>query len=126
MIRSEEKKQEKKAYEVAYERRRVEPKTVEASTPMDIGKRRIICEYCGKPNHTASVCKKKTAGIKIVLREELVKEGCCFKYGKQRHIARMCNVKKVTVLSEENKNTSTYSSLKKKERKEKSTDSPQV
>jgi hypothetical protein len=35
-------------------------------------------------------------------------------------------VKKVTVLSEENKNTFTYSSLKKKERKEESTDSPQA
>jgi hypothetical protein len=49
MIRSEGKKQEKKTHEVAYERQRVEPKTVEATTPMDIGKRRITCEYCGKP-----------------------------------------------------------------------------
>jgi hypothetical protein len=111
---------------VAYEGRRVEPKTVEATTPIDIEKRRIICEYCGKPNHTASVCRKKTTGIKIVSRKELAKEGRCFKCGKQRHIARMCNVKKVTVLSEENKNTSTYSSLKKEERKEESTDSSQT
>jgi hypothetical protein len=72
------------------------------------------------------VCKKKTARIKIASREELAKEKHCFKCGKQRHIARMCNVKKVVVLSEENKNTSTYSSLKKEERKEESTDSPQV
>jgi hypothetical protein len=50
---------------VAYERRRVEPKTVEATTPMDIEKGRIICEYCGKSNHTASVCRKKIARIKI-------------------------------------------------------------
>jgi hypothetical protein len=82
MIRSEKKEQEKKAHEVAYEGRRVEPKTVEAITPMDIGKRRIICEYCGKPNHTASMCRKKTVGIKITSREELVKEEHCFKCGK--------------------------------------------
>jgi Zinc knuckle len=72
------------------------------------------------------VCRKKTVEIKIAWRKELAKEERCFKCGKQGHIARMCNVKKVTVLSEENKNTSTYSSLKKEERKEKSTDSPQM
>jgi hypothetical protein len=90
---------------------------------MDIGKERITCEYCGKSNHTTSVCKKKAVGIKIALREKLVKEGHCFKCGKQEHITKMCNVKKVAVLSEENKNTSTHPSLKKEEEKE-STDSP--
>jgi hypothetical protein len=93
---------------------------------MDIGKGRITCEYYDKLNHTASVCRKKAAGIKIASREELAKKGRCFKCGKQRHIARMCNVKKVAILSEENKNTFTYSSLKKKEEKEESTDSPQA
>jgi hypothetical protein len=72
------------------------------------------------------VCRKKVARIKIVSREELAKEGRYFKYGKQGHITRMCNVKKVAVLSEENKNTSTYSSLKKEENKKESTDSPQA
>jgi hypothetical protein len=93
---------------------------------MDIGKRRITCEYCGKPNHTVSVCRKKVVGIKIALREELAKERRCFKCGKQEYITRMYNIKKVAVLSEENKNTSTYSSLKKEEGKEESTDSPQM
>jgi hypothetical protein len=111
---------------MAYEEQRVEPKIVEATTPIDIRKKKITCEYCGKPNHTTSVCRKKVVGIKIALREELAKEGCCFKCGKQGYIARMCNVKKVIVLSEENKNTSTYSSLKKEERKEESIDSPQT
>jgi Ty3 transposon capsid-like protein len=37
MIRSERKKQEKKAHEVAYEGRRVEPKIVEATIPMERG-----------------------------------------------------------------------------------------
>jgi hypothetical protein len=93
---------------------------------MDIGKGRITCEYYGKSNHTVSVCRKKAVGIKIVSRKELVKKGHYFKCDKQGHITRMCNVKKVVVLSEENKNTFTYSSLKKEERKEKSTDSLQA
>jgi hypothetical protein len=93
---------------------------------MDIGKKRVICEYYDKPNHIASVCRKKVAGIKITLRKELVKEGCCFKCGKQRHIIRMCNVKKVAVVNEENKNTSTYSSLKKREGKKESKKSLQA
>jgi hypothetical protein len=126
MIRSEEKEQKKKVHKAAYERRWVEPKTVEATTPMDIGKERVTCEYYGKLNHTASVCRKKATGIKIASRKELVKEGHCFKCGKQGHIARMCNVKKVAVVSKENKNTSTYSSLKKRERKKKSKESPQT
>jgi Ty3 transposon capsid-like protein/Zinc knuckle len=126
MIRLEEKEQEKKAHEVVYEGQRVESKIVEVTTPMNIGKRRVTCEYCGKPNHTASMCKKKVIEIKIASRKKLVKERRCFKCGKQGHIARMCNVKKVAVVSEENKNTSTYFSLKKKERKKKSKESSQV
>jgi hypothetical protein len=92
-------------------------KTIEATTLMEIGKGKVICEYYDKPNHTASVCKKKTVEIKIVSRENLVKERRYFKCGKQRHIARMCNEKKITVLSEENKNTSTYSGSKEKKKK---------
>jgi Zinc knuckle len=63
---------------------------------------------------TQLACRKKVVGIKIASRKNLVKERHCFKCGKQGHIARMCNEKKIAVLSEENKNTSTYSSSKEK------------
>jgi hypothetical protein len=66
---------------------------VKATTSMKIGKEKVICEYYGKPNHTASVYRKKTVEIKIALRKNLVKKGYCFKCGKQRHITRMCNEK---------------------------------
>jgi hypothetical protein len=109
MIRSKGKKQEKRVHKVAYEGQKVTLKMVEVTVLMEIEKEKVIYKYCGKPNHIARVCRKKTVGIKIALRENLVKKRRCFKCGKQEHITRMCNEKKITVLSEENKNTSTYS-----------------
>jgi hypothetical protein len=59
IIRSEKKEQEKRAHEAAYEGQRVAPKTVKVIAPMEIGKGKVICEYCSKSNHTVSMYRKK-------------------------------------------------------------------
>jgi hypothetical protein len=59
MIRFEEKEQEKRAHKAVYEGQRVALKTIETTAPIKIGKEKVICEYCDKPNHTVTVCVER-------------------------------------------------------------------
>jgi cell fate regulator YaaT (PSP1 superfamily) len=53
---------------------------------MDISKRKVTCGYCGKPNHTANVCRKKLVRIKLVSRKELKEKRLCFKCSQEGHM----------------------------------------
>jgi hypothetical protein len=94
-------------------KRRKEEKTV---ILIDIEIEKVTCGYCGKPNHTAEVCWKKTVDIKITLkrtsREKIVL---------QVWVNRtwICKFKKIVSLTNKIKISFTYlNSIKLKKRKE--------
>jgi Zinc knuckle len=127
MRRTEEKKQEKLVYKATYGGK-ITPKVKESTAlVMDIGKRKVTCGYCGKPNHTVNVCRKKLTRIKLASRKELKEKGLCFRCGQEGHMTRNCKVKKVAIVNEEIKTPSMYTELTvRKEEVRVSQKSPQV
>jgi hypothetical protein len=111
MHRTEEKEQKKLIHKAVYGGK-ITPKVEESTaSAMNIGKEKMTYKYCGKPNHTVNVCRKKLAKTKLASRKELKEKELCFKCSQEEHMVWNCKVKKVAIVNEEIKTPSMYIEL---------------